>query len=261
MRYLRLYRAVLVNNLSRAMEFRAQFFAGIFGYAIWSGVSLLFIERVFHHVGAVRGWTREEMWVLLGTFIILESICYGLLGPNMFRFSTAVRDGTLDMALTKPVSTQFFVSTRYMDMNGLMNSLIGVALLIVGLRRVGHTPELQQWAAWLVLLGCGLVMAYSIWFFCVTWSVWAVKLEAIAVVFDPMMQMARFPLQIYPARLQAMLTFVLPVAFLTTFPAQALLGHGQVRTLPIAFSVAAVMLWISHAFFQFALRSYGSASS
>jgi ABC-2 type transport system permease protein len=88
-----------------------------------------------------------------------------------------------------------------------------------------------------------------------------VKLEAIAVVFDPMMQMARFPLQIYPARLQVMLTFVLPVAFLTTFPAQALLGHGQVRTLPIALGVAAVMLWISHAFFQYALRSYGSASS
>jgi hypothetical protein len=134
------------------MEFRAQFLAGIMGYAIWSGVSLLFIERVFHYVGAVRGWTRAEMWVLLGTFIILESICTGCSGPNMFRFSTAVRDGTLDMALTKPVSTQFFVSTRYMDMNGLMNSLIGVALLVVGLRRVGHTPELQQWAAWLVLL-------------------------------------------------------------------------------------------------------------
>jgi ABC-2 type transport system permease protein len=104
-------------------------------------------------------------------------------------------------------------------------------------------------------------MAYSIWFFSVTWSVWAVKLEAIAVVFDPMMQMARFPLQIYPARLQAMLTFVLPVAFLTTFPAQALLGNGQLRILPLALGMAGFMLWVSHAFFQFALRSYGSAST
>jgi ABC-2 type transport system permease protein len=261
MRYLRLYRAFLVNNLSRAMEFRAQFFAGIVGYAVWSGVSLLFIESVFHHVGAVRGWTREEMWVLLGTFIILESLCYGILGPNMLRFSNSVRDGTLDMALTKPVSTQFFVSMRYIDINGLMNSIIGVALLIIGLQRVGRTPALQHWAIWLILLGCGFVMAYSIWFFCVTWSVWAVKLEAIAVVFDPMMQMARFPLQIYPARLQAMLTFVLPVAFLTTFPAQALLGQGQLRTLPVALVLAGIMLWISHRFFQYALRSYGSASS
>jgi ABC-2 type transport system permease protein len=64
------------------------------------------------------------------------------------RFSNSVRDGTLDMALTKPVSTQFFVSTRYIDMNGVMNSVIGVALLVVGLRRVGHTPALEHWAMW-----------------------------------------------------------------------------------------------------------------
>jgi ABC-2 type transport system permease protein len=261
LRYLRLYRAFVVNNMSRTMEFRAQFFAGIVGYAIWSGISLLFIERVFHYVGAVRGWTRAEMWVLLGTFIILESLCYGLLGPNMMRFSGAVQQGSLDITLTKPVNTQFFVSTRYMDINGILNGVVGIALLLVGLRMLGRIPVWHQWASWLMLLTCGLVMAYSIWFFCVTWSIWAVKLEAIAVVFDPMMQMARFPLEIYPMRLRTLLTFVLPVGFLTTFPAQALLGQAPAQTLFIAPLLAAAMLSISHFFFQFALRSYGSASS
>jgi len=42
-RYLKLYRAFVVNSVSRAMEFRAQFFAGIVSYLIWAAVSLLFI--------------------------------------------------------------------------------------------------------------------------------------------------------------------------------------------------------------------------
>lgn len=243
------------------MEFRAQFFAGIFAYIIWNGVSLLFIDVVFRQVGAVRGWTREEMWVLYGTFVILESLCYGLLGPNMWRFSAGVRDGSLDMALTKPINTQFLVSLRYIDFNGLMNSVVGVALLLFGLSKVGIWPGPGAWLTWFALLACGLTMAYCVWFFCVTWSVWAVKLEAIAVVFDPMMQMARFPIQVYPLRLQAILSTVLPVAFLTTFPTEALLGKGSPHTLLFALAMSAVFLFGVSRFFRFALRFYGSASS
>jgi len=243
------------------MEFRAQFFAGIVGYLIWTGVSLLFIQVVFGKVGAVRGWTREEMWVLYGTYVIVESLAFGLLGPNMWRFSSQVRDGSLDLALTKPVNTQFFVSTRYIDPNGVLNSIPGFALLIFGLGKLGDRPSLAEWGLWFALLLCGLVMAYCVWFFCVTWSIWAVKLEGIAVIFDPMLQIARFPIQIYPQRLQGMLTTVLPVAFLTTFPTEALLGRGSIMTLLAAVALAALMLWLTHLFFNFALRYYSSASS
>jgi len=260
-RYLRLYRAFVVNCLSRAMEFRVQFFAGIVGYAIWTSISLLFIQVVFGEVGEVRGWSRDQMWVLYGTFVILESFCYGVLGPNMWRFSGGVRDGSLDLALTKPVSTQFFVSARYLDLNGCLNSLLGLALIFVGLSRLHQWPSLLDWMLWLALLACGFVLAYSIWFVSVTFAIWAVKLEGIAVVFDPMMQMARFPLQIYPARALSFLTVVLPVAFLTTFPTQALLGRGNLPTLLGALGLANAFLYVSHRFWNFALGFYGSASS
>ncbi len=108
---------------------------------------------------------------------------------------------------------------------------------------------------------CALVLAYSIWFCFVTLSVWAVKLDAIAVIFDPMMQMARFPVDLYPRRWLSLLTFVVPIAFMTTYPAQALLGRGNWATMWPAPFLAAFLLWLSHRFFTFALRFYGSASS
>lgn len=261
MRYFKLYRAFVANCLSRAMEFRGQFFAGLFGYALWAGVSLLFIEAVFGSVGAVRGWTRPQMWVLYGSFVTLESLIYGLLGPNMWRFSTMVQDGGLDLVLTKPVNAQFFVSLRYIDLNGVLNCVPGLALLIYGLRAVGHTPTASAWLLWLLLLACALVMVYAFWFFVVTWSIWFVKMEGVAVLIDPMLQAARFPLEIYPARVQGLLTGVLPIAFLTTFPAQALLGRAQPLIGIYALLLAGVLLTLNRAFFKFALRFYGSASS
>ncbi len=243
------------------MEFRGQFIAGIFGYTIWAAVSLLFIGAVFRDVEAVRGWTRSQMWVLYGSFVILESLCYGLLGPNMWRFSTSVRDGTLDMALTKPVNTQFWVSARYIDPNGVLNCLPGFGLLFYGLHEFGRWPTALEWLAWCWLVLCGFFMAYSIWFACVTGSIWAVKLEAIAVVFDPMMQMARFPVNLYPQRWWTFLTFALPIAFLTTYPAHALLGRLDLKVLLMAPVLAGLMLLGASRFFRFALRFYGSASS
>ena len=260
-RYLKLYRAFVVNCLSRAMEFRAQFVAGIFGYTIWAAVSLIFINVVFRDVEAVRGWTRSEMWVLYGTFVILESLCYGLIGPNMWRFSPTVRDGSLDLALTKPVNTQFLVSARYIDPNGLLNCVPGCAILFYGLNQLSFSPRPLDWLLWFGLLLCGFSMAYSLWFFCVTWSIWAVKLESVAVIFDPMMQMARFPVNLYPQRWLGFLTFVLPIAFLTTFPTQALLGQLDSKVLWMAPLLSALALWACSRFFLFALRSYGSASS
>ncbi len=261
MRYLRLYRAFALNCLARTMEFRAQFFAGIIGYAIWTGVSLVFIGVVFGEVGAVKGWTRDQMWVLYGTYVVLESLCYGVLGPNMFRFSGLIQDGGLDLILIKPVNVQFFVSTRYLDLNGCLNAILGFALIAIGLSRLGQWPNPLEWLTWLVLLICGFAMAYSFWFACVTIAIWAVKLEGIAVIFDPMMQMARFPIQIYPGRILTFLTIGLPVAFLTTFPTQALLGQIGWITVAAALGLATVFVTASALFFRFALRFYGSASS
>lgn len=261
MRYLRLYRAFVFNCLARTMEFRAQFFAGILGYFIWTLVSLVFINVVFGQVGAVKGWTRDQMWVLYGSYVVLESACYGILGPNMWRFSGMVRDGGLDLILTKPVNVQFFVSTRYLDLNGWLNGILGLVLVGLGLHRLGQWPAPLEWILWALLLMCAFLMAYAFWFACVTIAIWAVKLEGIAVIFDPMMQMARFPIQIYPARLLTFLTIGLPVAFLTTFPTQALLGQIGWQTLAVAVGLTAVFVSLSALFFRFALRFYGSASS
>lgn len=70
-------------------------------------------------------------------------------------------------------------------------------------------------------MSCGLLIGYCVWFTIVTLSTWFVRLESGEVAFDPVLQMARFPVEIYPARARSFLTFALPVAFLTTFPAQA----------------------------------------
>jgi ABC-2 type transport system permease protein len=57
------------------------------------------------------------------------------------------------------------------------------------------------------------------------------------------------------------LTFVVPIAFMTTFPAAVLLGRLDWQYLWIGCALAAVLLVGSARFWRFALRHYTSASS
>jgi ABC-2 type transport system permease protein len=56
-------------------------------------------------------------------------------------------------------------------------------------------------------------------------------------------------------------TLMLPVAFLTTVPAQVLLGRGSGYWIGASLAMAALAFTLCRAFWQFALRSYTSASS
>jgi len=57
------------------------------------------------------------------------------------------------------------------------------------------------------------------------------------------------------------LTFIIPIAFLTTFPAAALIGLLDPLYLLLAPMMAGLLLLAARAFWRVGLRSYTSASS
>ena len=73
--------------------------------------------------------------------------------------------------------------------------------------------------------------------------------------------MCAITLTAYPPALRLMFTLVLPVAFLTTVPAQVLLGDAATPMVLMGCGLSALFFAAARAFWLFALRSYTSASS
>ena len=76
-----------------------------------------------------------------------------------------------------------------------------------------------------------------------------------------MYEAGRWPVSLYPAWLRYGLTFVIPVAFATTVPAEALTGRLNWETLILAVALALVLLIASRLFWQVGLRHYSGASA
>lgn len=92
-------------------------------------------------------------------------------------------------------------------------------------------------------------------------SIWFVKIYNVTEVLRGLVEAGRFPIVAYPVAYRVFFTFVVPVAFLTTIPAETLLGRAQWPWLLGSALLAAGLLWGSHLFWRFALRFYTSASS
>ena len=107
----------------------------------------------------------------------------------------------------------------------------------------------------------GLVILYSLWFMLGATSIWFVKIYNVTEVLRGLLEAGRFPMVAYPAAFRIFFTFVVPVAFLTTVPAEAMLGRSQVTWVIGAGILALVLFFISSRFWRFALRYYTSASS
>jgi ABC-2 type transport system permease protein len=91
----------------------------------------------------------------------------------------------------------------------------------------------------------GGLIIYSFWLILATLSFWFVRVENILVIFQSMYEVGRWPVSLYPGWLRYGLTFIVPVAFATTIPAE----------------LAAVLLLVSRGFWRLGLRRYSGTSA
>ncbi|WP_457637282.1 ABC transporter permease [Oceanithermus sp.] len=259
MRYVKLLFLFWQTSLAARMEYRAAFTAAFVEALLEAGGKLFGVYLFYSNGFDLGGWRWQEAMLVLGLASLLDSFFIGVFNPNLRRISEMVQDGTLDFVLLKPVSSQFWLSVQQFAAEGVPFLLVSLGLL----GYAGAACGLDA-AGWLRLgLGAGaaLLLAYAVAFLFATTSIWFVKIFNVVYFLNTIVWTGQYPVQAYSRPFRLFMTFVLPVYFMTTAPAEVALGRVSGRFLPVVFAVALVVLQLSRAFWRFALRSYASASS
>ncbi len=259
--YARVYRAFLRSSLVREMEFRANFWAKMFYNLLWLGFFLATLKIIYRHTEAIADWTEPEALVLAATLYFLDALITAFFYFGLSELPTMVRQGTLDYVLVKPVDSQFWLSLRRVNFDQLGSLMVAVLLGVYALLSLGYIPPLTNILLYLGMVAMGVLIFYSFHFMMMTLSIWLVRVENLWVLSDVFAQIGRFPTDVFDAVLRRLFTYVLPVAFLATIPAKALLGKASSGFLLFATLWALAFFIAGRLFWRFALRSYTSASS
>lgn len=259
-RYWRIYRTFFTSSLARELEFRANFFAKILQNVVWIGFFLLIILVIYRNTDTIAGWSKGDAMILAASCFLMNAVVSALF-MSLMEIPEQVRRGTLDFVITKPIDTQFWVSFRRFNFDQIGTVLVGVALVVVGVRMSGLSPSAAQFAAYLVLLASATTLFYAFNMALMTLGIWLVRVDNLWVLGETVMQVARYPIDIYTTGLQRFLTYFVPLAFLATVPASQLVKGLDWGMAGIGALWALGLLAFSRWFWNFALRHYSSASS
>ena len=261
MRFLRLLFVFLRVGILGELSYRSNFFFHLFEAILELGTALAGLAVVFSHTSTLAGWRPDEIVALVGIYFLVSGAIRMVIQPSMERLIEAVHEGTLDFTLTKPEDAQLLVSVQRVEIWSITDIVLGFAVLAVALVRLGTNVGVSEAAAFSAALAAGGAIVYSFWLMLATLSFWFVRVENMLQIFSSMYEAGRWPVSFYPRWMRFMLTFLIPVAFATTVPAQALAGRLTWRTLAGAFALAAALLVMSRAFWRIGIRRYSSASS
>ncbi|MEM0979673.1 MAG: ABC transporter permease [Cyanobacteria bacterium P01_H01_bin.58] len=258
-RYWAVLRLFWSTAIAAELEYRLNFVVAAFS-SLGGLVGGLFGLFLFYRTGyQFQDWTWEEALVVLGMFTLLQGFASTFLAPNLNKIVTQVQEGTLDFVLLKPISSQFWLSARTLSPWGIPDLLFGVILISYA----GAQLDLPFTAYILTMppLILGFLSLYSLWFMLGATSIWFVKIYNVTEVLRGLLEAGRFPIVAYPVAYRVFFTFIIPVAFLTTVPAQTLLGRTQWIWIGGSGVLAIALFQLSKWFWRFALRFYTSASS
>ncbi len=237
------------------------FFIQILQSIIAVAVGLIGLGLVFGYTTDLNGWSQDQLLAVLGVFLIMAGVTQAAIQPNMGRLMDDIRDGTLDFALTKPVDGQMIVSVREFRFWRLTDVITGFIVLSIAVIQLQQEFSFQRGLSFILALLMGGVMIYCFWLMLTSTAFWLIRVDHMVNLFEGVFAAGRWPVTVYPNWLRYGLTFLVPVAFAVTVPAQAITGELSPLTLLGEFGLMTAILILARLVWRRGIRSYSGASA
>lgn len=259
-RALRVVGGLLRASLLTGLQYRSDF--------VWDGLSGLIrtaataapLWLVYTHTDAVLGWDLHDAMVVMVLFLVMNGLIGGLVEPNLGEVVEAVRTGSLDLVLLKPADAQLLVSLRTIAPARSWD-LIVAAVLGGWVFADRPAPAPLDAAVAVVLVVAGLVALYGLWLLAICLSFVFVRVDNLRFLLWSAAGAGRWPVTVFADWVRWVLTYAIPVAVLTTFPALALRGDWDAVLVAQGVGVAALFAVGSRWAWRASLARYTSASS
>ena len=259
--YLRIWLASARYSLTRATMFRGDLFIWALVELFWISVNVIMVSVIYDHTSTVAGWTKYEMLLLVGTSMLIQRFLMGFFWSGIFEMGRNVRSGLFDFVLAQPGDPLFMASTRKLELDGLLNSVVAAGLVVYSAAKLGLHPGIGDIALYALMVACGVVIHFSALVLAMSLAFWITSSQGVEGSYFTLMEFSRLPREAFSGLIGIVFVWVLPVVVVSNAPARALLHGFQPRW--AAGLCAATVVWFAFAVLVFrrGLKRYTSASS
>lgn len=250
---MRIASQISYNRWSYFTLFAAQVFSYFGGFVvIWVTM------RAFQ---AMQGWSIFEVVILYALDLMAYAGSQAFVIP-LWRMDELVVRGGLDDYLIRPLAPLVHIIARNFNVGYLAHISISLAALLFSYVQLGLRWDVAHWLLLLVTVLGGIMIQAALTIIPASGAFWWTKESLSGFIRYGVRQFIQYPISIYPAAVRAILTFVIPMAFVNYYPALSLLGKAPLFLWPfVTLGVGLVLIFLSLVVWRAGLRRYAGSGT
>jgi ABC-2 type transport system permease protein len=246
------------------MEYKLDFFFSMLSNLLATIMGMVFIVFLINgdNIKSIRGWTREEVLFIYG-YSMLPMAVFGTFAFNLYQFGDKyVIQGQFDRVLLRPLNTLFQVLFESFNLESIGSFLTGIAVVLYASNKMGHSFGIPE-TIWLFLSAIsGGVIMISVFVVVSAASFFFEDRMGIAAPVYNLSNFGRYPLPIFGKVIQFILSWVIPFAFVSFFPATFFLKREGFNLLCFFSPVMAVITaFVASVVWKAGIKRYGSVGN
>ncbi len=260
-RHLQLFIRFRYIDIMKMLEYRSSFIFWVLINILWSLFNILFFSILVGVSGSIGGWNRQEVFVLLGIFTIIDAFTWSLFYANMTEYAEDIFNGRLSLLLCRPVNTQFYILTKKLNPQIIFRLMIGAVITLHSLSELDVSLSPLQILLFVFFLMVSLLFLYSFWFMLTTCAFFFERLENLNEIIPSIRRLWQVPRSVYQGAISVSLTGVIPFLLIASLPSEILLNRFSYPVLVYYLGITLIIFFLSKVFFNFAVRHYSGMAN
>ncbi|MDE0686448.1 MAG: ABC-2 family transporter protein [Candidatus Poribacteria bacterium] len=225
--------------------------------------TLIFVLTIFNHIPDINGWSYGEILFIYG-FSQTSMALFSMFFSNLINLGRLyILDGNLDRVLLRPLPPLLQIIIERLDIGSFSTLALGFGALSYAAVKLNLSFSYHLLFFFVVLIFSAVLILGGVVLILVSLTFWVKDpTGAIAWPLMTIRDFAKYPITIYSAPLQVFLSWILPLAFTSFYPATLFLERTDyifhVRMTPLI----ALLTWgIGLFIWKRGLQRYESAGS
>lgn len=250
------------------LEYPAFLVGWFFSNAIQFAVGLGTLKFLMSNFQQINGWEFNEIAFMYGIGIISHALSV-ILFIQTWGIEDYVTEGEFDRMLLRPMNVYYQFSVNYVNLIGLTDMLPGLIIFAYGAVAAGFSFSLLNIIRLLLVITGATLLRGSIFTIIGSIAFWTKRSRGLVDVNLSLLdRVIMYPTTIFGNVLQNIFTFIIPLAFISFYPASQFLNKQTVQGINIygdisliTFGIGILFMVLAVGVFNLGMRRYDSAGS
>jgi ABC-2 type transport system permease protein len=248
---------VVKMSFAQISVYRLSLIFNVLGIAVWLFGQVLFFEAIFMRMDSFGGYSRGDMYLLLGINELFFYFYVSIIMVGRKRnLSNLIRNFDLDNYLLKPVNQMLFVTLDYVALDKVYLFVAVIVNTVIAFNIENYHIRLINILVFVLTCILSLINLYFLSLVFRFLSFWILDSE-LRFFIDRTWNLMRFPrtfIQNLP--IQFLFTYVIPMLLLINVPFKALLGDLDIKWLGVLLGNTIFLYIIASIMWRMGVKGY-----